>query len=158
MEGRLEVYLIKAQGNAKWTSLEVQGLSRQDVIKRRNASLDAYYKREADEKAKAQTKLYAMDTHAVNEMSAVDRHQRKTIEKMKKNELENAQNELLGDLEEVNALDRKLATGAVKADKKVKKVDEEADKWAAKVAAETSGGHKLYGKMKDEDIFGMEDV
>ena len=42
-------------------------------------------------------------------MSIVDAHQRKTIEKSKKMELEKAQNELLGDLEEVNALDRKLA-------------------------------------------------
>ena len=42
-EGRLEVYLMKAKTNVKWTHLEVQGLSRQEVIKRRNASLDAYY-------------------------------------------------------------------------------------------------------------------
>lgn len=42
-------------------------------------------------------------------MSKVDAHQRNTIEKMKKTELKKAQDELLGDLEEVNALDRKLA-------------------------------------------------
>lgn len=42
-------------------------------------------------------------------MSKVDAHQRNTIEKKKKTELKRAQDELLGDLEEVNALDRKLA-------------------------------------------------
>jgi hypothetical protein len=54
VDGRLEVYLIKAKSNVKWTHLEVQGLSRQEVIKRRNASIDAYYKLEEERKKQAQ--------------------------------------------------------------------------------------------------------
>ena len=74
LDGRLEVYLIKAQSNVKWTHLEVQGLSRQEVIQRRNASLDAYYKREEEKKKNAQEAMYAMDKHAVEQMSKVDAH------------------------------------------------------------------------------------
>lgn len=89
LDGRLEVYLIK-KSNIKWTHLEVQGLSRQEVIKRRNASLDAYYQHEEESKKTAQEQMYAMDKHAVEQMSKVDAHQRNTIEKMKGSELKRA--------------------------------------------------------------------
>ena len=80
-------------------------------------------------------------------MTKVDAHQRNTIEKMKKNELKKAQDELLGDLEEVNQLDRKLA-GIGKAA-------------SARAEGGTSGigESKQYGRMdNDEDIFGEADV
>lgn len=93
-----------------------------------------------------------MDRHAIDQMTKVDAHQRNTIEKMKKNELRRAQDELLGDLEEVNQLDRKLAGIGQAA--------------SAKAAIEASnqgtseiGESKRYGKMNtDEDIFGDEDM
>ena len=93
-----------------------------------------------------------MDRHAIDQMTKVDAHQRNTIEKMKKNELRRAQDELLGDLEEVNQLDRKLAGIGQAA--------------TAKAAIEASnrgtseiGETKRYGKMNtDEDIFGDEDM
>ena len=149
---RLEVYLIKAKKDLKWSHLQVQGLSRQDVIKRRNDSFDAYYKEEEARKKSAQDSLYAMDRHAIDQMTKVDAHQRNTIEKMKKNELRRAQDELLGDLEEVNQLDRKLAGIGQAA--------------SAKAAIEASnqgtseiGESKRYGKMNtDEDIFADEDM
>lgn len=147
---RLEVYLMKAKSNAKWTNLEVQGLSRQEVIVRRNESLDAYYKEEESRKKGAQDALYAMDRHAIEQMSKVDAHQRNTIEKMKKTELRRAQDELLGDLEEVNALDRKLA-GIGQAATSKPAVNEP--------ATGSIGEPQRYPKMNnDEDIFGAADV
>ena len=44
----------------------------------------------------------------------VERHKRKTIGDDKKSMLKNAQNDLFADLDEVNELDKKLATQAVK--------------------------------------------
>ena len=43
----------------------MQGLSRQEVIKRRNESFDAYYKEEEARKKNAQDAIYAMDKHAI---------------------------------------------------------------------------------------------
>ena len=163
LDGRLEVYLIKAKSNVKWTHLQVQGLSRQEVIKRRNASLDAYYQHEEEKKKKAQATMHKMDKHSVEQMTAVDAHQRNTVEKTKKAELERAQNELLGDLDQVNKLDQKLTEiGHVPAEMRQKQKaarDNAVSSGADGTGAEYRGSGKEYRPMNnDEDIFGAEDV
>ena len=44
LDGRLEVYLIKKVPGKTWATLEVQGLSKQEIMQRRNTSVDRYYK------------------------------------------------------------------------------------------------------------------
>jgi len=107
--------------------------------------------------------MHKMDKHSVEQMTAVDAHQRNTVEKTKKAELERAQNELLGDLDQVNKLDQKLteighAPAEVRQKQKAAR-DAAVSSSAEGTGAEYRGSGKEYRPMNnDEDIFGAEDV
>lgn len=51
LDGRLEVMVMKATPGQQWASLENKQLTRQELMTRRNASVDRYYKWDAEEKA-----------------------------------------------------------------------------------------------------------
>ena len=87
-------------------------------MKRRNDAVDRYYKLEEELAEKAQTTKRAMEKAAIDEQMDLERHQRKTIKKQKKAELERAKDDLFADLEDVNEMDSKLQKQSEKEEKK----------------------------------------
>ena len=77
---------------------------------RRNKNVEKYYEREEEERKKTQSTLYAMERSTVDEQMNVEKHERKSIKKAKKQQLESAKDDLFADLDQVNELDQKLAT------------------------------------------------
>ena len=50
LDNRLEVFLMKKQDGVTWDSLEIQGLSRKQVMDRRNKSISDYYVKKEEER------------------------------------------------------------------------------------------------------------
>jgi len=87
LDGRLEVFLIKKVPGKTWETLEVQSLTKQEIMQRRNASVDRYYKLQEElEKKAGETKL-AHEKKVIDEQMDLERHERKTIKRAKKAEL-----------------------------------------------------------------------
>jgi hypothetical protein len=62
----LEVYLIKAHvGN--WPEIQIRSMTREELIKRREESLNRYYKREEEKYKEAQDKKLKMDKHSIEQ-------------------------------------------------------------------------------------------
>jgi hypothetical protein len=76
---------------------------------RRNASVDRYYKWDAEEKAQASEAIIEMGRTTIREQMRVEKHERKTIKHQKRDQLEAAKADLFADLDQVNEMDQKLA-------------------------------------------------
>jgi DNA helicase IV len=46
LDGRLDIYVIKKVAGRSWPTLEVQDLTKPELMKRRNESVDRFYKEE----------------------------------------------------------------------------------------------------------------
>lgn len=109
LDGRLDIYVIKKVAGRSWPTLEVQDLTKQELMKRRNESVDRYYKEEAALAKQASSNKLAQEKKVIDEQMYVERHERKTISHAKKKQLNDRRDELFADLDEVNAKDAQLS-------------------------------------------------
>ena len=58
LDNRLEVFLMKKIEGVTWDSLEIQGLSKKQVMDRRNKSISDYYVKKEEIRAEGQKTLY----------------------------------------------------------------------------------------------------
>ena len=108
IDGVLNAFLIKKFAGKEWETLEVRGLSRQEVIERRNKSIERRTIKEEEKAKQAKETVQKMEKVSIDQQMQVEKHQRKHIKNAKKSELSKAQDEIFGDLDEVNKLDQKL--------------------------------------------------
>jgi glutathione peroxidase-family protein len=80
---RLEVIVQKKTAGRKWASLEVQNLSKAEIMARRNESINRYNKEQEEIEKKAKSAKWNMEKTVIDEQMAVDKHQRKTIKHKK---------------------------------------------------------------------------
>jgi hypothetical protein len=80
----LEVLLVKKEIGIDWTMLQVEGMSRQELIKRREESMVRFNKRKEIKFKAAQEKTYELDKETVKQQMKVEGHQRKHIKNEKK--------------------------------------------------------------------------
>jgi len=80
----LEVLLIKKDIGVDWTMLQVEGMSRQELIKRREESMNRFNKRKEIKFKAAQERTYELDKETVRQQMKVEGHQRKHIKNEKK--------------------------------------------------------------------------
>ena len=99
---------MKATPGAKWEQLEVSDLTRQQVMTRRQKSVDEFHAHEEAERQKSSKAVLKQEKEVIDHQMTVERHERKTIKNKKKAELNAAQDQLFADLDEVNQLDEKL--------------------------------------------------
>ena len=123
-DGRLEVFLTKKVANNSWTSLEIKGLTKQELMTRRSESVGRYYEAQEKRKKEAQETIYKMEKRSVDQQMKVEGHERKFIKNTKKEELAKAQEELFSDLNDVNELDQKLTQTAKEIDRTPKDYSE----------------------------------
>ena len=105
LDSNLEVLVFKKQPK-QWATLEVQGLNKQELMDRRNASVNAYYALEEQLAKQAKSTVYKMEKDAIDNQMALERHQRKHIKAAKTEQLESAKDDLFNDLDEVNEMDK----------------------------------------------------
>jgi hypothetical protein len=122
LDERLEV-LIAKKVPGKWLTLEVQNQTKPELMKRRNESIDRYYELEKKLEEKSKDNKYQMEKQSIEEMMAIEKHQRKTIKHQKKDYLQAAKDDLFKDLEDVNEMDKKLIVGKNEYEKSVKMRD-----------------------------------
>lgn len=149
LDDRLEVLLYKKVPGKSWATLEVQGLTKQEIMKRRNECIDRFNARERELEEAAKQKKHDMEKKAIDEQMALEKHQRKTIKHKKKAELEAAKDDLFNDLDEVNELDKKLLRGEVP-QSAARSQAGAADMSKQRMQAD-------YHKVASEDIFGDDD-
>jgi hypothetical protein len=144
------VLVYKKVPGRSWPTLEVQGLSKQESMKRRNESVDRYNALEKELVEAAKEKKHQMEKQAMEEQMALEKHQRKTIKHKKKAELEAAKDDLFEDLDEVNERDQQLLRGEVPAETTAQAQMRGGD-------ADVQRQRRQYSKVTGEDIFGDED-
>ena len=66
LDNRLEVFLMKKQDGVTWDSLEIQGLSRKQVMDRRNKSISDYYVKKEEERKQGQENMYQMEKAVID--------------------------------------------------------------------------------------------
>ena len=108
LDGRLEVMVMKAVPGKSWASLENKKLTRQELMERRNMSVDRFYLQEKEEKKQASDTIIEMGRTTIREQMNVEKHERKTIKHGKRDQLEAAKADLFADLDQVNEMDQKL--------------------------------------------------
>ena len=102
IDSKLEVFLMKGTPGAKWEQLEISNLTRQQVMTRRQKSVDEFHAHEEAERKKSSSAVLRQEKDVIDNQMVVERHERKTIKNKKKQELNAAQDELFADLDEVN--------------------------------------------------------
>ena len=109
LDGRLDIYVIKKVAGRSWPTLEVQGLTKQELMKRRNECVDRFYAEQTALAKTAHDNKLAQEKKVIDEQMYVERHERKTISGAKKKQLNDRRDELFADLEDVNAKDKELS-------------------------------------------------
>ena len=66
LDDRLEIFLIKKEHGLKWETLEIQGLSKQEISTRRAETVDRFYKDEAKRSEEAKKTIHQMEKVAID--------------------------------------------------------------------------------------------
>ena len=74
VDQRLEVLVHKQVQAQVWSHLEVQGLSKQEAITRRNLSVDRFHASDKIVKERAAKAKYEMEKTVIDEQSALEKH------------------------------------------------------------------------------------
>lgn len=147
LDDRLEVLVHKKVPGRSWSSLEILNQTKQELMQRRNESIDRYNKLENEIAEVAKSKKHQMEKRALDEQMALEKHQRKTIKHKKTAELEAAKDDLFQDLEEVNERDQRL----------LRKQAVETSKDRIRGDPDLERQRNDYKAAAGEDIFGDED-
>ena len=74
LDNRLEVFLMKKIEGVTWESLEIQSLSKKQVMDRRNKSISEYYVKKEQERKQGQENMYSMEKAAIDNIMKVEKH------------------------------------------------------------------------------------
>lgn len=130
--------------------LQVEGMSRQELIKRREESMNRYNARKEIKFKAAQDKTYQLDKEVVKQQMKVEGHQRKHIKNEKKKLQDQAESELQEDMDVLETKHKKLTKNKGNAQREAaRNLQSEVD--AIDEAAR-------YRKKKTEDIWDDEDL
>jgi hypothetical protein len=83
LDNRMEVFMMKKQEGITWENLELQGMTKQQLMEKRNKSISIYYTKKEQDHKDAQEKVHKMEKEVIEDQMKVDKHVRKHIKNAK---------------------------------------------------------------------------
>ena len=101
LDDRLEITLQKRDKGVVWEGAQVEGVSKEELKRRREDSLREYYQREEDKRKEAEKRKLEMDKHSIDQQMKVENFQRRQLRDKQEEEKKRAEEELYRDIEDI---------------------------------------------------------